>query len=550
MKRKLLFSAICLLTMMPALAQYPQGSLAVLRIGQSSSPLSDYGNRMYIDIYNGSFLYQSVPLPNFQSGQNNPVYAPSYLPEFGYLSRSGNGQYLSFAAFGSQYTSKALENTTGSEVKRVIGTLAADGKVNTSIALSDYAAPGWPYCAYTSDGSQYWIGGGASGLRYVTSGSTSTLISGDWSGVTYIGAYDNQLYVNNTYQQLGTVGTGLPVVSGQSITTLAGPATFGKGNFLFLDEDVSVSGVDVLYVCNVSGVQKYSKVNSSWVSNGQITATNAFALTGVYNSGFGSSTALYYTTDNGKYIYTYSETGGYNTPLQGSGPTLFLTAATNTFFRGLAMSPQCAQASAPSSVSSSLVFSGVTTSSLSLNWSSGNGLARIVVARESSTSAIAPTNGKKYNASVDYSNPAASNGTTGTGNIVVYSDTGKSVNVTGLSSAKEYAFDIYEYNGMLSCINYGTTATGLQSTAMPTSISGSTSEIQFKAYPNPASDEIQIESKIETESEILNAYGEKIETWLLQPGKNTRSLIGLSPGIYYLRIKKTNHIERIVIMND
>jgi hypothetical protein len=67
----------------------------------------------------------------------------------------------------------------------------------------------------------------------------------------------------------------------------------------------------------------------------------------------------------------------------------------------------------------------------------------MVVARLSSTIAVAPTNNTLYNASAVF----GSANTTGTGNFIVYMGNGTSVNVTGLTQLTGYTFDVYEYNG-------------------------------------------------------------------------------------------------------
>ncbi|MFN3444689.1 MAG: T9SS type A sorting domain-containing protein, partial [Bacteroidia bacterium] len=87
----------------------------------------------------------------------------------------------------------------------------------------------------------------------------------------------------------------------------------------------------------------------------------------------------------------------------------------------------------------------VTPSATSANvtFTAGDGQGRMVVARLSSTLAVAPTNNTLYNASAVY----GSANTTGTGNFIVYMGNGTSVNVTGLTALTGYTFDVYEYNG-------------------------------------------------------------------------------------------------------
>jgi hypothetical protein len=86
--------------------------------------------------------------------------------------------------------------------------------------------------------------------------------------------------------------------------------------------------------------------------------------------------------------------------------------------------------------------------SLTVNWSRGNGTAGvIVVARLTSTAAVNPTSGTPYTANAAF----GSGNTTGTGNFVVYNGTGTSVNVTGLTANTSYTFTVYEYNTAGTC---------------------------------------------------------------------------------------------------
>ena len=88
-----------------------------------------------------------------------------------------------------------------------------------------------------------------------------------------------------------------------------------------------------------------------------------------------------------------------------------------------------------------------TGNSLSVNWTRGNGNQVIVVARLTATTAVDPVSGTSYSASSTF----GSGNSTGSGNFVVYSGTGTSVNVTGLTTNTSYTFTVYEYNSSGTC---------------------------------------------------------------------------------------------------
>ncbi|GMV77094.1 MAG: hypothetical protein AMXMBFR79_02300 [Chitinophagaceae bacterium] len=110
-------------------------------------------------------------------------------------------------------------------------------------------------------------------------------------------------------------------------------------------------------------------------------------------------------------------------------------------------------ATQPGTGVSNLAMTGNTTTSISLNWTNGNGVGRIIVAREDATSNVYAADGTDYSYSSS-SFTDAGNGTTGTGNIIVYKGTGNSVTVTDLTPGTAYRFYAYEYNGSSNTINY------------------------------------------------------------------------------------------------
>ena len=98
---------------------------------------------------------------------------------------------------------------------------------------------------------------------------------------------------------------------------------------------------------------------------------------------------------------------------------------------------------APSTGATAVTLSNITSSSSTANWTNGNGQNRLVIARLTSSIAVAPFDTVLYVA-----NPIFGAGdTTGTGNYVVHNGTGNTVAVTGLTMLTDYTYDVYEYNG-------------------------------------------------------------------------------------------------------
>src|SRR5262249_37482317 len=119
--------------------------------------------------------------------------------------------------------------------------------------------------------------------------------------------FAGQLYVSDssgTTVRLGTVGSGLPTTSGQTITNLPGfPTTGSPYGFFFADLD-STPGLDTLYVADdptsgsPGGITKYSLVSGNWISNGTVGAAED-AYRGLTGSVSGSSVVLFATRKGG-----------------------------------------------------------------------------------------------------------------------------------------------------------------------------------------------------------------------------------------------------------
>ncbi len=102
---------------------------------------------------------------------------------------------------------------------------------------------------------------------------------------------------------------------------------------------------------------------------------------------------------------------------------------------------------APDVQAYSIVFSNITSSSMTVTFTKGNGDARIVI-MNTSNSFTNPSNG---------SSPSADNSWNNAGEQVIFNGTGNSVGVTELSSNTVYWFRVYEYNNSGSNTAYLTT---------------------------------------------------------------------------------------------
>jgi hypothetical protein len=97
----------------------------------------------------------------------------------------------------------------------------------------------------------------------------------------------------------------------------------------------------------------------------------------------------------------------------------------------------------PTTDATSLSFTSVGATSVTINWTSGNGAKRLILAKAGSAVNAIPVDGTVYTGS----NTFGSGNQIGTGNYVVYNSTGASFTMSGLTTATTYYIAIFEYNG-------------------------------------------------------------------------------------------------------
>ncbi len=348
-------------------AQFTPGKLVVTRIG-SGAALTSAAFPVSLVQYNTAGTAQTgAVIITMPATSSIVVGAPRALTQSGTatsegdLSLSADGRYLVLVGYNASTGTASVSSGTA---EAVIGRVDANGIGNTLTSLT--RSKSYPAASIRSacslDGSAFWTAGAGSSttgsIRYVTFGNTNDsglLISKTISSARVANIYNGQLYAsaNSGSFRLTTVGTGVPVTSGQVMTNLPGfpTATYDPYAYVLLDMNAAVPGMDVLYVANqgsaaTGGLYKYSLVGSSWVANGYI-AGNIRGVTAAVNCD--GKAELYMTralnsSAKATRLHAYVDITGYNVSL-GNGTinitstTLLATAATNYAFGGVAFTP-------------------------------------------------------------------------------------------------------------------------------------------------------------------------------------------------------------------
>jgi hypothetical protein len=209
----------------------------------------------------------------------------------------------------------------------------------------------------------------------------------------------------------------------------------------------------------------------------------------------GSSTATIPVT------YT-NNAGECGVKLQANGPD-GMTGVSNSFDL---------YAQEPTQQARSMTWTSLSSTSIGLKWTNGNGSGRLVLARKSTTlgSTNNPTDGVEYDANSVFGNGAAINGA-----YAIYNGTDNTVLLTGLQARTRYWFKVFEFNGdqEMGTVNYNTnSAVGNPMTRLTARIPGVGQEFANESEdgsifmsqisPNPAKDKIHFDIEIAEETPV------------------------------------------------
>lgn len=331
---------------------FTAGNLVVYQVGDGSAALAGTGNVVVLKEFttggSSSGLY-TVTLPS--TGTGSKLIASGTSTTEGMFTLGNTGQTLALAGYDT--TTGGSTSLTTTSVNRSIALVTATGTASLT-SLSDFAgSSNTPRAAYTTDGNRIYVTGSAGGVRTTTAGSsTSTQLSTTETNLRGAGVYGGQLFVSTaagTTIRVGSVGTGTPTTSGQTITNLPGfPTSSGSSNQFVLfrvGNPTSFAGPNVLYVSDDSSggsIQKYTFDGSTWTAQGSVAAASIRGLTAQV-TGDNQVTLFGATGPNiaagGGTLYSYTD--GTGTGAISGTPTAssIATAGTNTAFRGVAFAP-------------------------------------------------------------------------------------------------------------------------------------------------------------------------------------------------------------------
>ena len=328
------------------------GDLVVVVVGSGATLNANATAGTLYEYTTAGGLVQTVPLPTAVSGANAALTYSGSASSEGFIHISTDGKYLTVVGYNCAVGTTSPQTQTPTAVNRVVGVVSvATGNINTTTALTDAYSGSNIRGAVSTDGTSLWTVGNAgtglgstAGNRYTTLGSsTSVQLNSTTSNNRVNNIYNGQLYTSaasGTFLGVGTVGTGLPTASGQTLTELPGMPTSGTHSpydFWFKD-------ANTLYVADDGavgaggGIQKWIQSGGTWslaytLLNNGTTTTGTRGLTGTID---GSGNAVLFATasTSGTPLIEVIDTGASATA------TTLATAASGYAFRDVEYIPE------------------------------------------------------------------------------------------------------------------------------------------------------------------------------------------------------------------
>ena len=224
-----------------------------------------------------------------------------------------------------------------------------------------------------------------------------------------------------------------------SFSAMAAAPTVASSNLSFNAIDggyfnlgwTSGNGARRIIVCKAGTAPGFIPQNgidytsSDVFGQGQEVAPGEFILFDHFSSSF-FVTGLTPATQYFFRIFEYNGTGS---------ATEYLTAS---FLSGSGWT-----SASPTVQTSNASFPTITTNSVTVNWTNGNGARRLIVVREGAAVNADPVNSQPYSVNAAFGSGA----TTGAGNYTVYGGSSTATTITNLKQGTTYFLAFYEYNG-------------------------------------------------------------------------------------------------------
>jgi hypothetical protein len=333
-------------------------TFSVERVGDGAAALTSAATAVFVEEHKlDGTLVGTIALPTVVAATGNAALTSSgSASSEGGMSLSGDGRYLVLAGYNAAPTAAGVAGTTSAATNRIVGRIGANGVVDTTTRINSAYSANNVRGATSQDGTGFWLGGNGTGTT-TNAGGTWFVSFGSTGAATQLAAtpaltntrwpqvQGGQLYASAssgaTFNNVHTVGTGLPTTGAVTLTVIPGmPANLSPFGYVFFDRD-GTAGFDTLYVADdggatTRGIQKWTLGGGgTWSRVATFQVTTSIGFRGLAGAVTGSSVTLIGSTDEAvPRLFVFVDTGS-GTPTG----TLIGTSPTNTAYRGIALAP-------------------------------------------------------------------------------------------------------------------------------------------------------------------------------------------------------------------
>jgi hypothetical protein len=337
-------------------------SFSVVRVKEYDGGGVDPSSAVVVEqhLLDGGLTGTPVSLPTAASGGTEPFTIGGTAVTEGDLNTSANGLYLTMAGYQASPGVVSVDTTLATTVTRSVARIDATGHVVITPIPGAFSG-GDPRSAVTVDGSEYWVSGDSAtsdtthsgGVWYLPNDTqiaqmpTPTLLANP----RLLRVAAGQLYGDSAQNPpyMFALGNGLPTTA-STLTTLPGfltaSSTPSPYSFAFFDLNLSVPGVDTLYVADdtagVGGLQKWTLgAGGTWSTVWSI-LTGGTAIRGLAGYVSGSTVTLMVSSASklgnpDALAVILDPIGSTNTAM--TPVTVVATASAGSTFRGVAVPP-------------------------------------------------------------------------------------------------------------------------------------------------------------------------------------------------------------------
>ncbi|HYO24559.1 MAG TPA: hypothetical protein VEQ85_06375, partial [Lacipirellulaceae bacterium] len=207
---------------MAMMASGSRADVFVVQVGDGAAALTNASTSLAVQKFtNNGTPISAIPLPIAAADQNLPFTVNGTAVSEGFLTLSGNGQFLTLAGYSIAPGTAQINTTASTVAPRAVARIdVGSGAVNTSTSFSGDTtfSAGNARSAVSSDGSSIWLAGSNQGVRTTTFGTTaSTVVSSTVTNNRVLNIFNGQLYVSSgsgSFIGVNAVGTGLPTATG------------------------------------------------------------------------------------------------------------------------------------------------------------------------------------------------------------------------------------------------------------------------------------------------------------------------------------------------